>query len=200
MADKGKHEARTDKHAVKAVKPEKDYKKKSVGRTIVIVAVLFVMFLAAGAYAYYYMYVSKPEPEMWSEAFTASASKDAPVYIIRTDDDGDAEEVTVTGWITRGTRVRRLEESEIVIDGVAYAVIDSTGLTLKEADGEGTETAKPEDADQPADAEKSAPDTDETAAETTDKDETAAETADTADTDETAVSGEEPSLYMQHLQ
>ena len=55
MADKGKHEARTDKHAVKAVKPEKDYKKKSVGRTIVIVAVLFVVVLAAVPYAYYYL-------------------------------------------------------------------------------------------------------------------------------------------------
>ena len=129
MAQSGKHDKKQEK---------KTKKKGSAGKAVAIFVVFIAVLLAGGAYFYYYL--SRPEPETWTDAFTASAEYDVPVYIIKgTEEDEDfVMTVTEKGLLTRGTRVRRLDGSEVEIDGVTYAVIDSTGLILK---GETADTA-----------------------------------------------------------
>ena len=114
MADKGKHEAKTEK-------------KRSGG---ILKVLAYAVILAAALFAGWYLLLH--EPETWSDAFAASSSNDTAVYVI--DKDGMPAEA---GRIIRGTPVKRLDGSETEIDGETYAVIESeTELVPAEGDQE----------------------------------------------------------------
>ena len=114
MADKGKHEAKTEK-------------KRSGG---ILKVLAYAIILAAVLFAGWYLLLH--EPETWSDAFAASSSNDTAVYVI--DKDGMPAEA---GRIIRGTPVKRLDGSETEIDGETYAVIESeTELVPAEGDQE----------------------------------------------------------------
>ena len=83
MADKGKHEAKTEK-------------KRSGG---ILKVLAYAIILAAVLFAGWYLLLH--EPETWSDAFAASSSNDTAVYVI--DKDGMPAEA---GRIIRGTPVK----------------------------------------------------------------------------------------------
>ena len=83
---------------------------------IISYAALLAVVLMAGWRVFLY------EPETWTDMFAAGSSNEVPVFTIEKDgQSGSAEE---TGKLVRGTPVRKLDGSEIEIDGATYVMTE----------------------------------------------------------------------------
>ncbi len=114
MENVEKHENQTEKQIEK-----KNEESRAAGIfKIVSYAAFLAVILMAGWRFFLY------EPESWTEMFAASATSDAPVFIM--EKDGLTEETPVeAGRLIRGTPVETMDGSGREIDGVTYIIIDS---------------------------------------------------------------------------